>query len=122
MAAVVFSDTSGHRRQSIGLEAARVHVTDESDHSFHVDLLVVVDGKVATVWAEEEPATLYRPRDHLHVLRVHRVVSSADHERRHPILFRSVVRSQQALADVASEMILSRGLTRGLARILRQRG
>jgi hypothetical protein len=39
-------------------------------------------GQVTAVWAQEETAAAHRAGHHLHVLRIHRIVRRANHQRR----------------------------------------
>src|SRR4029453_10525106 len=65
------------------LESTGVHILQKRDDSVEVGLLVVVHRQVAAVRAVQVASLLDALRNHLHVLRIHRVVLRADGEGGH---------------------------------------
>ena len=60
-----------------------VDVLDEFDDPGHVQFLFVVHAQMAAAWAVQKMAILHLPRHPLHVFRIHRAITRADHQRRH---------------------------------------
>jgi hypothetical protein len=69
-----------HSRGAIGssLEAARVDVENELGETGHVNLLIIIDCKVAALWAVQITAFLDRFGDLFHLRGFHGVIARAD--------------------------------------------